>query len=537
MEDKKENIVVDTDNSKEKVDKKKKNIKKINIVIIILFFILLIISIVAYVLNNKKDDNKEVKVDDVPYTANKYKMSGNGLEDFDLYFLKLNDDSKTNSVYSPLSIKYALSMLNEGTEGDSHKQIEGLIGDYKSTKYNNSKNMSIANAFFVRDTYKEQVNTDYINTIAKKYNADVIFDSFGNPNKINEWVKNNTFNQIDNYLDDISEDDFILVNALAIDMEWVNKIQDLYDDYIAEYSHEDYELFVASLADFGYYEDTFNNSSYNDYKYASFAASANKYDIIKTIGEDNIRKKVADEYEKFVEEDVCGLDNYESTESVVNNYISDISKNYGQLSSSTDFSFYESDDISVFAKDLKEYDGTTLQYIAVMPKNDSLSDYIKNVDADKLTNIIDNIKSIDLNSFEDGYVTKLEGHVPMFSYSKEIDLKDNLIKFGVTDVFDSEKANLGNLTTSKSYISDAKHKTQIDFSNDGIKASAVTTLGGKGSISCDFDYKYEVPVKTIDLNFNKPFIYMVRDKNSGEVWFMGSVYEPIRYSLTSDGMN
>ena len=320
-------------------------------------------------------------------------------------------------------------------------------------------------------------------------------------------------------------------------MEWVNKIQDLYDDYIAEYSHEDYELFVASLADFGYYEDTFNNSSYNDYKYASFAASANKYDIIKTIGEDNIRKKVADEYEKFVEEDVCGLDNYESTEIVVNNYISDISKNYGQLSSSTDFSFYESDDISVFAKDLKEYDVTTLQYIAVMPKNESLSDYIKNVDADKLTNIIDNIKPIDLNSFEDGYVTKLEGHVPMFSYSKEIDLKDNLIKLGVTDVFDSEKANLGNLTTSKSYISDAKHKTQIDFSNDGIKASAVTSLGGKGSTSCDFDYKYEVPVKTIDLNFNKPFIYMVRDKNSGEVWFMGSVYEPIRYSLTSDGMN
>ena len=81
--------------------------------------------------------------------------------------------------------------------------------------------------------------------------------------------------------------------------------------------------------------------------------------------------------------------------------------------------------------------------------------------------------------------------------------------------------------SSGEFISKAIHKANIDFSNDGIKASAVTVVGGMGSASCPtFDYEYEVPVEEIDLTFDKPFMYVIRDKSTGEVWFTGSVYEP-----------
>lgn len=43
----------------------------------------------------------------------KYRMSGNQLEDFDLSFLQLENESE-NTLYSPLSIKYALEILSEG---------------------------------------------------------------------------------------------------------------------------------------------------------------------------------------------------------------------------------------------------------------------------------------------------------------------------------------------------------------------------------------------------------------------------------------
>ena len=79
----------------------------------------------------------------------------------------------------------------------------------------------------------------------------------------------------------------------------------------------------------------------------------------------------------------------------------------------------------------------------------------------------------------------------------------------------------------KQFIGDASHKATIDFSNDGIKAAAVTAMGGMGAAhACSYDYEFEVPVEEIDVTFDKPYVYIIRDKDTGEVWFTGAVYEP-----------
>ena len=64
-------------------------------------------------------------------------------------------------------------------------------------------------------------------------------------------------------------------------------------------------------------------------------------------------------------------------------YIAELKDNYEHISSSTDFEFYTDDDAKVFAKDLKTYNGTTLQYIGIMPTTKTLSYYIKNTNAEK----------------------------------------------------------------------------------------------------------------------------------------------------------
>ena len=53
--------------------------------------------------NSLTDKDKDKDLSDENYN-NKYKLSGNSLEDFDLYFLQLENERK-NKVYSPLSIK------------------------------------------------------------------------------------------------------------------------------------------------------------------------------------------------------------------------------------------------------------------------------------------------------------------------------------------------------------------------------------------------------------------------------------------------
>ena len=87
-------------------------------------------------------------------------------------------------------------------------------------------------------------------------------------------------------------------------------------------------------------------------------------------------------------------------------------------------------------------------------------------------------------------------------------------------------ADLSNLTeTNDTFISDAKHKANIEFTQDGIKAAAATVVGGAGAGDW-YDYLFEIPTEKIDITFDKPYMFIIRDKTTGETWFTGTVYEP-----------
>ena len=191
---------------------------------------------------------------------------------------------------------------------------------------------------------------------------------------------------------------------------------------------------------------------------------------------------------------------------------------------------YNDENVKVFAKDLQEYDGMTLQYVGIMPKNDNLSSYIKNTNTESINNIINDLKRIEKNNFKDGVVTKIKGLIPVFEFEYDLNLIDDLKKMGVNDIFDINSADLSNMLTdsTKQYIGSASHKANIAFSNQGIKASAATALAGLGSTTGPhFEHLYDVPVEEIDMTFDKPYMFIIRDKNSGEVWFTGTVYEPL----------
>ncbi|CCZ57527.1 cellulosomal serpin [Clostridium sp. CAG:762] len=523
------------------VNKNNKNKKKKIIIIAIILLIVATLGCIYFFkikdnntttskVGDKKDDNsltdkdKDKDLSDENYN-NKYKLSGNSLEDFDLYFLQLENERK-NKVYSPLSIKYALSMLNEGANGKTKKQISSVIGDYNAKKYSNNSNMSFANALFIRDSFKDSIKDSYINTLSNKYNAEVIFDSFKTPNKLNSWVSNKTFKLINNLFDDVSQNNFILANALAIDMEWVNVINDL-GYFAVSYQHENY------WETRNHYHESTEFDGNQSVDTLEIMAVANKYDIVNIFGEQNIRDNITKRYQDWLNsEEYKKYHAHEENidvETYVNNYIKEINKGYKDLKSSTDFEFYVDNDIKVFAKDLKEYNGITLQYVGIMPKNDSLDNYIKNTNAFKINAIINKLKPIKLESFKEGVITEIRGNIPMFKFDYDLNIKEDLQKLGITNVFDSNKADLSNISSSKNYIEDAKQKTNIEFANEGIKAAAVTYVGDFGTGVGGFDYLYDVPVEKINLDFDKPYMFIIRDKNSGEVWFTGTVYEPTEY--------
>ena len=547
MEDKKE--VEQLENVDEAVEvsteKKKKSKKKVWIIVGIVVFLLALLAGILFLLFNKKENKtskpkKEVK--------SEYRMSGNSLEAFDLYFLQLENEEK-NKVYSPLSIKYALEMLAEGADGDTKAQLDAVIGDYKVKKYPNNDHMSFANAMFIRNSFKDNVKEEYTKTLKDKYNAEVIYDEFKDPKTINDWVSNKTFKLIPSLVDDVSGNDFFLINALAIDMNWNNQIHcatgskatvPCVDDgmYSINYAHEkldDESTTAYSVVDYPYTsEDDFyggytSDNEFNGQKHtkgATVLADYNKYDIIKDLGEEKIREILKPEYEAWLKTEEGKND--KPLEEGINKFIEELKSNYGKSANSTDFLVHEDDSVKVFAKDLKKYEDMTLQYVGIMPKKEKLNNFVKNTNKDELNKIIKNLKEVKIDSFEEGYVTRIRGFIPFFKFEDELKLKEDLKELGIKDVFDPDKSDLSKMT-SKAVIDKAIHKATIEFSNEGIKASAATSVGGYGAAHGPyFEHLFKVPVKEIDVTFDKPYMFIIRDKDSGEVWFAGTVYEPIK---------
>ena len=518
----------------------KKGEKKIEIslgtAILMFIIILLIAGMVAIATYYKNQDL--AKIESKPNNTNttdtkqafKYALKSNSLEDFDLRFLQLENEKK-NKIYSPLSIKYALAMLNEGTEGESKEQISNLIGDYKPNKYVNSANMSLANVLFIRDTYKESVKENFVNRLKTKYNADVEYDSFTSAKKMNSWISEKTLKLIKDMMDDssVSYLDFALINAVAIDMDWEDKFLE-HQYSTANYMHEKYTWSAPMNLLSNEFEGVENKISG-----MGIIASVNNYDIVNTLGEDNIRKTVEDEFRKYLKEDTEGNASYylegKDLETAVKEYLDiymkEIKENYKSIDKNTDFYVYQDERVKSFAKDLKEYDGTTLQYVAIMPE-ENLDKYINNITAEEINKIIGNLKDINKReNFKEGVITQIVGYIPKFKFDYDLNLIKDLNDMGVKDVFDKEKANLKGITDDENvYISQAKHKANIEFTQEGIKASAATFIGGAGAGDM-FDYLYDVPVEKIDLTFDKPYMFIIRNKETGEVWFAGTVYEPL----------
>ena len=410
----------------------KKELKiKFSTVIAIIISLIIIIAIISVILNRStQDENKQNNI--LSSTESENKQTGT---DFTMQFLQL-ENNKQNMIYSPLSIKYALNMLNEGANRNTKTQIENLIGSLSLTKYNNiDEVLSLANSAYIRDTYSKDIKEEYIKTLNDKYNAEINYDSFSNANNINKWIENKTLGIIKNMIDDEAVQNpytqMLLINALAIDMEW---------------------------------QEPFEDNTYGEKFYLADGSKMNATMMHKETKSDNI-------------------------------------------------SYYKDQNTTVLTMDLKKYDDTQLEFIAIMPE-ENLSSYIEEFSTEDLNNIME--KTTLASKTNNG----LEITIPRFSFEYNLKLKEDLMKLGITDAFDINLADFSSMANEKLFVSDALHKADIDFTEKGIKAAAVTAMILQNTAII------EEPTSPEVIKIDKPFMYFIQDKNTKEIWFVGTVYEP-----------
>lgn len=158
----------------------------------------------------------------------------------------------------------------------------------------------------------------------------------------------------------------------------------------------------------------------------------------------------------------------------------------------------------------------TLEFIGILP-NDNIDNYIDNLTDDELNNLLFSAKNAN-----DNFSINLS--LPRFKYDYEIeDFIDVLKNLGINNAFDKEKADFSNIISKNIeslYVGEAIHKTHIDLNEKGTKAAAVTYFGMFKNTMMPKEKEI------VNIEFNKPFIYIIRDKETKEMLFFGTVYAP-----------
>jgi len=118
--------------------------------------------------------------------------------------------------------------------------------------------------------------------------------------------------------------------------------------------------------------------------------------------------------------------------------------------------------------------------------------------------------AINDNAFKSAYIRLA---MPKFKIEYSTNLNEIFMNIGITTAFDEKNADFtkmfdkGNMWFTKTI-----HKTFIDVDEKGTEAAAVTAIGMAGTA---------LPPEPIELKFNKPFYFAIRDNISAETLFMG----------------
>ena len=158
--------------------------------------------------------------------------------------------------------------------------------------------------------------------------------------------------------------------------------------------------------------------------------------------------------------------------------------------------------------------GQTMSMVIIVP--DNMADFVGGLSQAKLSALLTAESTRDV---------KLS--LPRFSVDTRFDLKNALVDMGMPTVF-SGKADLSGMAASGPLnpqglkIDQVIHQANIDVVEEGTTASAVTiAIGATGGGGGD-----ETPPPPVQVNGDKPFLYLIHDNDSGAVLFLGRVDDP-----------
>lgn len=156
---------------------------------------------------------------------------------------------------------------------------------------------------------------------------------------------------------------------------------------------------------------------------------------------------------------------------------------------------------------LKYYTGNHYAYALLLPSEGVTAEqYLEKLTGDRLAQILKN------NQY---YI--IDATMPKFETNYAAELSDAFIAMGMTDAFDSEKADFSGMDASGKpslSISSVLHNTSLTVDEKGTKAGAATVVVMSKGMS------FEQPLEIVA---DRPFLYVILDMESYLPLFIGIV--------------
>ena len=377
------------------------------------------------------------------FTANSLNQS---LNNFSInLFKEINYNEDKNILISPLSVSYALMMVNKGASGNTSDNILSTlnikssdINKYYSLieEYSNNllkRDLSIGNAIWIQEDECYLPNTNYISFIDSVFKGQAFYVDFSNNTlkiirDINNWAFKSTNGMINGI---VSENDIkrttiqALLNTVYFKGSWLTP-------------------FDTTKTELAYF-----NISSDDKKEVYMMNKKNRYPYY----------------------------------------------------SNADFQLLE-----------LQYIDNNISMLIFIPNND-LNLLINNLNDSKLKESIDSLK------VSPGYVS-----MPMFKIKSSYSLKKYLRSMGMDVPFSPSLASFDAFwdynkncfeSAPSHYIDLINHKANIDLDENGVEVAAAT------SVIMNRITSISPFIEPFVFNANKPFLYLIYDKEYENIIFIG----------------
>ncbi|MGK7954023.1 MAG: serpin family protein [Crocosphaera sp.] len=160
------------------------------------------------------------------------------------------------------------------------------------------------------------------------------------------------------------------------------------------------------------------------------------------------------------------------------------------------------------AVELPYGDGRFSLYLFLAKPDNDLPQMVKELTAKKLSKLLAKFR-------------KSQGllELPRFQLNYEVDLTQSLKALGVSTMFDPAQAEFAHLSSHPTYVNGIKHQTILGINQQGITTSPESNLLPETKAIDNGQERFSL---TID----RPFFSIIRDNKTGNILFIGMIFEP-----------